>query len=345
MRELHTLAWYRKRLAPYLPKEIYKPAASRLIGGFVYGIVIAAGLLLISMFDLNIWVKLLLTFILGTSFAAVGFLGHEILHGVVVRGNLIRNLLGALCFFPLNVGPRLWIKWHNLSHHVHTQDEKKDPDAWPTIEQISHSPFIFGIYKRLPLCFRALVSFISLAFTFTGHSIHMFSRYIKEMDSKEKLTVVAQLIITWSTWFGLLILIGLEKWFFAYLLPLFIGNFIVMAYISTNHRLNPLVTVNDPLANSLTVTVPKWVDVLHFNFSHHTEHHLFPGINPKYYPLIKEHIKRLWPDLYNEMPLSKALLALWKTPRVYYEKEQFLDPHLGNLYGTLGNGLDPDKIV
>lgn len=28
------------------------------------------------------------------------------------------------------------------------------------------------------------------------------------------------------------------------------------------------------LANSLSVTVPSWIDWLHFNFSHHTEHHM-----------------------------------------------------------------------
>ena len=344
MRELHSLTWYRKQLAPMLPKEIYKPAASRLVGGFLYALVIAACLLSIILFNLNLWLKILIAFILGTSFAAVGFLGHEILHGVVVRNSFIKNLLGALCFWPLNVGPRLWIKWHNLTHHVHTQDEELDPDAWPTVEQLSNSPFITWIYKRLPLSFRALVSFVSLAFTFTGHSIHMFIRYIKNMVLREKFVVVVQLALTWLTWIGLLLLIGWQKWIFAYLLPLLLGNFIVMAYISTNHRLNPLVPINDPLANSLTVTVPKWIDVLHFNFSHHTEHHLFPGINPKYYPLIKAHIKHLWPDLYNEMPLNKALLALWKTPRVYYQKERFIDPHLGDLYRTLGNGLDPDKI-
>ena len=344
MRELHTLSWYRKQLAPLLPKEIYKPAASRLIGGFLYGLVIAAGLLLISLFNLNIWIKTIIAFILGTSFAAVGFLGHEILHGVVVRNSFTRNILGALCFWPLNVGPRLWIKWHNLNHHVHTQDEELDPDAWPTVEQLSKSLFIIWIYKRLPLPFRAFVSFVSLAFTFTGHSIHMLIHYIKGMGLKEKFYMILQLILTWSTWLALLAIIGWQKWFFAYLIPLLLGNFIVMAYISTNHRLNPLVPINDPLANSLTVTVPKWVDVLHFNFSYHTEHHLFPGINPKHYPLVKNHIKRLWPELYNEMPLSQALLALWKTPRVYYQKEKFVDLHLGNFYGTLGNGLDPDNI-
>lgn len=344
MRELHTLTWYRKQLAPHLPKEIYEPAATRLIGGFIYAAIIASGIVTISFFDLNTWLNLIITVMLGSSFASIGFLGHEILHGTVVRNSLIRNLLGALCFWPLNIGPKLWVEWHNMNHHVYTQDEKRDPDSWLSTEDLANSSFITWIY-RLPIGFRALISFISLAFTFTGHGLYMFLRYLKNMNKKESLITAAQLIVTLATWIGLLLLIGPGKWFFAYLLPLLIGNFIVMIYISTNHRLNPLVSVNDPLANSLTVTVPKWMDILHFNFSYHTEHHLFPGINPKHYPLIKEHLKRLWPDLYHEMPLSRAIVALWKTPRVYYNKSELIDPHLYNVYGSLGNGLNPSNVL
>jgi fatty acid desaturase len=153
-----------------------------------------------------------------------------------------------------------------------------------------------------------------------------------------------QLLLPWAGWISLLFIMGPAKWFFAYLLPLLIANFIVMAYIATNHRLNPLTDVNDPLANSLTVTLPRWVDVLHFNFSYHTEHHLFPGVSSKYYPLVKARIKEMWPERYHEMPMHKALKALWKTPRVYYNETEFIDPREQNLYNSLGHGLDPDQI-
>ncbi len=343
MSELHTLAWYRKNIMPHLPKEIYKPAPSRLIGGAAHIIVIIIGILSINYFNLNLLVKFIIAAILGSSFAAIGFLGHEILHGTVVRNPLIKNLFGAICFWPLNVGPRLWIRWHNMNHHVYTQDEDLDPDAWLSIEELENEPFINWVY-RLPIGVRSIFGFISLTYTFTGHSLMMFARYLKDMNLREKFAAIIQLILSWATWIGLLFLIGADNWIFAYLLPLLIGNFIVMAYISTNHRLNPLVPVNDPLANSLSVIVPKWVDILHFNFSYHTEHHLFSGVNPKYYPLIKEQIKKLWPEKYHEMQLHKALMALWKTPRIYYNKSELIDPHLGNIYGSLGNGLNPNNI-
>jgi len=183
-----------------------------------------------------------------------------------------------------------------------------------------------------------------LTIGFNVHSSRMFFLFIKQFNPKTQPKVWLQLLFPWATWITFLFLIGFEKWLFAFLLPLFIGNFILMAYISTNHFLNPHVPVNDPLATSLSVTVPNWVNVLHFNFSYHTEHHIFPGISSKYYPLVKQHIKKMWPNQYHEMPMSQALKALWKTPRIYYNNNELIDPRENHLYGSLGNGLDPAAI-
>jgi fatty acid desaturase len=128
-------------------------------------------------------------------------------------------------------------------------------------------------------------------------------------------------------------------------LPLLLANFTVMSYIVTNHQLNPLATVNDPLATSLSVRVPRWVDILHLNFSHHTEHHLFPGLNPVHAPKVKALVKRLWPDRYHDMPHWRALWALWKTPRIYTHKVLLTDPVRGTAFPTLGHGLAPDKLA
>lgn len=72
-------------------------------------------------------------------------LGHEILHGTVVRKAWLRDFLGAIAFMPLSTGPKLWRKWHNATHHVHTQHEENDPDAWPTLEKLKRVSFELGI--------------------------------------------------------------------------------------------------------------------------------------------------------------------------------------------------------
>lgn len=343
MKDLHSIRWYADYIKPKLPKEVYEPVPTRLLGGLGYLIIISLCILVLNNKSMHFLHKVSISVILGFSFAALGFLGHEILHGTVVRTPWLRDLLGALAFWPLSVGPKLWIKWHNMNHHAHTQQESLDPDAWLTLEKLLGSKFLQLVY-RLPLSFRAFINLISLSFMFSLHSVRMFMFYIKDC-SRHKLRFLGEFALPWCSWIILAIFLGFEGWLYSYLLPMLIGNFIVMAYISTNHRLNPLVAINDPLENSLTVTVPNWVDFLHFNFSYHTEHHLFPGINPKYYPLIKKHIKAFWPNRYHEMPLLLALRSLYKTPRIYYKGEEFLDPSKKRVYNSLANGLNPHFIT
>lgn len=342
-KEFHSFGWYASKIKPHLPKKAFKPVPARLLGGLAYLLVSLTGMFAIGLYDLPLLANIALAFVIGTSFAAMGFLGHEILHGTVVRKAWLRDILGAVFFFPLLTGPKLWRKWHNMTHHVHTQNEEKDPDAWLSNEKLDQNPALKVIY-RLPLTMRALLEFLSLSVTFTLHSTRMFFIYVKEFQPKKQLSVWVQFLLPWAVWTSLLFVVGFTSWLFLFLIPLLIANAIVMGYISTNHRLNPHVPVNDPLANSLSVTVPKWVDVLHFNFSYHTEHHIFPSMSSKYYPLVKKHIKDIWPSRYHEMPMSNALKALWNTPRVYYNGTELIDPQAELVYGSLGNGLDYKDI-
>lgn len=343
MNELRTFGWYAARVAPHLPKEAFQPVPSRLWGGLAYLVVAVSGIVAIGAFDLPVFVNIAISIVLGLCYGGIGLFAHEVLHGTVIRNRKWRDIVGAIGFWPLCVGPKIWRKWHNMEHHIHTQDEHDDPDAWATLEKLQKRPLLRKIYK-LPMWLRTVISFTLLSLMFTFHALRMFKRYINEFKPKDRPVVWMQLILPWATWIGLLVWLGPAKGFFFYLIPLLIANAIVMGYISTNHRLNPLTTVNDPLANTLSVTVPKWVDVLHFQFSYHTEHHLFPGMNPKYFPMVKDKVKEMWPDRYFEMPLTTALAALWQTPRIYHNHTELIDPETGTVYGTLGHGLDPNNI-
>lgn len=343
MKELNNIEWYANKISLKLPKNAFKPVPSRLFGGLAYTFIIILGILAINLFDFNVLVKFVISFFIGFSFASTGFLGHEILHGSVVKKRWVKNFLGGIAFLPLSISPMLWIKWHNMSHHANTQHEVKDPDAWMSFEQFNNRTFLKYIYK-LPLWFRSLFSFTALTISFTLHGTRMFFLYFKEFKIQKRIKILIQFMIPWIIWIGLFFLVGTEKWIFSYLIPFLIGNFIVMCYISTNHRLNPLVPINDPLASSLSVTVPKWLDILHFNFSYHTEHHMFPGMSPKYYGLVKEEILKLWPDRYHQMPLVTSLKLLWKTPRIHYNNEELIDPKNKRVYASLENGLSTENF-
>ena len=77
-------------------------------------------------------------------------------------------------------------------------------------------------------------------------------------------------------------LVGPLPFLFAFGLPLVVANCIVMAFILTNHSLSPLTGVNDALANSLSVTTPRFVEWLTLGFGFHVEHHIFAAMSTRH---------------------------------------------------------------
>lgn len=343
MSDLHSIGWYAERIAPHLPKQVFKPVPQRLWGGLAYLALTVSSIATIALFDLHPLVYLGISVLVTCGFAGLGFLAHDILHGGVVKKAWLRDFLAAIAFAQFSIGPKLWRKWHNMEHHAHTQMDDDDPDAWASMEEFYKRPVMCWVY-RLPAFVRACFSFASFAIFFSLHSTLMLRKYYHQFRPRERRIVLLQWIWPYTMWLTLLAFIGPVKWFFAYLLPLLAANALVIAYISTNHQLNPLVAVNDPLANSLTVTVPRWMNVLHMNFAYHTEHHLFPGVSGKWGPVIQAEIQRQFPDRYHAMPFGQALKALWKTPRIYANRTDLVDPLQGLAYGSLGFGLDPADI-
>ncbi|MBO8141792.1 MAG: acyl-CoA desaturase [Firmicutes bacterium] len=343
MQTLLHLREYTRILKRELPEEVFKPVPSRLLWLIPHLAVIGFGIAAIAALEQNTWAKLAIGILIGHSFACLGFLGHEVLHGSVVRAPWLRDAVGAICFAPFFLGPKLWRKWHNVEHHGHTQSDDEDPDAMGTLEDFRERKSLQLLYRIAPVL-RSFFTFAAFSVWFSFHSFMMLLRFAPEFPARERRVVTAQFLLPAS---GAVLLAAWLRgdFLYAFVLPLLVANFIVMSYIATNHLLNPLTPTNDPLANSLTVTVPRWVDTLHFHFSHHTEHHIFPAVNPKYAPQIKAAVKRLWPERYNEMPHWKALLTLWRTPRLYRDNTSLIDPVRELTYPVLGHGLSPDRVV
>lgn len=341
MQELMHLREYTRRLKAELPRELFQPVPSRLLWLIPHMTIITVSIGLIHSVPMHWAWKTLTAFIIGHSFACLGFLGHEVLHGSVVRTPWLRNLVGGICFAPFFLGPKLWRKWHNVEHHGHTQFED-DPDAMGTLEDFRERKSLQILYNLAPFT-RSLLTFISFSFWFSLHATFMLRRFAKESTPRDRLIMYGQMAIPLAGAAMMAVWMRGDIWF-AFVIPVLTANFIVMSYIATNHLLNPLTPTNDPLANSLTVIVPRWLDALHMHFSHHTEHHIFPAVNPKYAPMIKAVVKKNWPDRYNEMPHWKALLALWRTPRLYRDETSLIDPVRNLAYPTLGHGLTDQPV-
>ena len=103
-----------------------------------------------------------------------------------------------------------------------------------------------------------------------------------------------------------------HRYLFAVPVSLLVTSSVAMAYIWTNHILNPLCEHSDPLIGPTSVIVPRWADWLHDNFSYHTKHHVFPSMNPRYYSEVSRLLKKDFPDRYNRLPFWEAWRRVWR---------------------------------
>jgi len=87
----------------------------------------------------DLWLRPLVSLLVGASFAGLTFVAHETLHGAVVRHRAIRRVIGWIGFLPFVVSPRLWEAWHNGVHHGHANLPGKDPDTYPTLAEYEGS--------------------------------------------------------------------------------------------------------------------------------------------------------------------------------------------------------------
>jgi fatty acid desaturase len=111
-----------------------------------------------------------------------------------------------------------------------------------------------------------------------------------------------------------------------------------MSYIATNHFLNPLTEINDPLANSLSVTGPRWLERLHLEFGYHVEHHLYPTMSGRHAPAVRDVLVRLYGDRYLSLPHTRALHLLYTRPKLHDTHDTLINPRTRATFNTLAPG-------
>ena len=108
--------------------------------------------------------------------------------------------------------------------------------------------------------------------------------------------------------------------------------------VATNHFLNPLTETNDPLANTLSVTAPHWLEHLHLQFGYHVEHHLFPTVSGRHAPAVRDVLRRLYGDRYLSMPHVQALRLLYARPKIHDGHDVLIDPRTRERFAVLAAG-------
>jgi fatty acid desaturase len=335
--DLRPIETYTRQLRPVLPADAFAPARSRLLILPINLAILVVAITAIGAGWVPWWGAALLSLVIALSFGSLTFLAHETLHGSVVRNPRLRHLVGWFGFAPFLVSPRLWVAWHNRAHHGHAQQPGHDPDAFPTLEQYRTELGARVATNLFAIGGGRLRGGLSLIFGFTVQSADMLIGAGRRgfLSPGEHRRAWAETGLAVALWTTIGILVGPLAFLFVFVVPLLLANVIVMSYILSNHALSPRTEINDPLVNSLSVTVPSLYDWYSLGFGFHVEHHLFPAMSSRRSKMLRGLIRERWPERYQSMSLGRALWALHRTARVYKDDTTLLDPATGREYPAL----------
>jgi fatty acid desaturase len=324
---------YVHAVRPQLPEAAFEPARSRLAFLPLYLSAIVMATLAIARGWVPWPVVPVLSVAIGACFAGLTFVAHETLHGGIVRGKRLQYAIGLLGFMPFFVSPRLWIAWHNRTHHA-TTNMDDDPDSYATLERYNARRSTRFSVDAFSLGGRRWRGGLSLILGFTVQSAdQLFSS--AGLDRTARRWAFAEAGLGIVVWAVVAALVGFVPFVFVFVMPVLVGNACIMAFILTNHSLSPRVTIDDPLISGLSVTTSRFVQWLSLGFGFHVEHHLFPAMSTRHAPAVRTLLRASWPDRYQSMSLGGALLKLHSTARVYKTATTLYDPTTGAEYDAI----------
>lgn len=334
---------YARKLRPLLPPEAFLPDPSKI---FILAINIA--ILILgwgTAFYLDrwhwylLWIFLPLALIMGNSVTFLAFSSHDLMHSKTINNRHLSRIVNLLGTTMLWMPPTLWHALHNRQHHQKTnalQDPDRNylfdqPNSWGKWIQdrffpssgVTNFRLILGMSHAWGIyAFRNLTSILLFN---DGLPEYLPASFV--VTPKERKAIAIELLIILGIHLTIIATLGFHpvKLLLGYFLPIWLGYAGAIFYIDTNHLLCPMTEINDPLLNSLSVRVPKFFDCLHLNFSYHTEHHIFPGINSDYYPLVQQLLQEKYPDRFNLLPMGEAWKLLLQTPRHYKNDHTLTD--------------------
>jgi fatty acid desaturase len=301
-----------------LPDATFQPKPSRAlllvpvlaaIGGIVFVLVTV---------DMRWYLALALAVVLGNIYGSLMFLTHEIGHGAVVRSRRLATALmypGCIVFL---FSPHLWVIWHNRSHHGHTNRPDQDPDSFGTLAAFAGSPRWHRVGARLypgpGFLHAGLCIFLAAFFTVQAQSVLWTkSRSLPGYESLHRRRAVAESAAMLAFWAAVAVATGWWGTVFLVVVPWFVANTVVLSYVATNHMLRPLSPTTDSLKTTMGVSTFRLLDRLHMHFSHHVEHHLFPGMPTSSAPAVRAVLRTSYDGDYLSPPHGRALVLLLRT--------------------------------
>lgn len=312
-----------------LPAEAFAPRPLRALWMLVLVASVVLGSYVIGHWNLAWYWALPIAIVMGNSYGMMGLLAHEILHGATVQTRWLQTAFAYLGFGPTLVSPDLWRFWHNGVHHGNTNVGNRDPDSFGTMARYKRSRVTRIVAATAPGS-RTWYSYLFFAYWFMFHGQIALWVHTKMMPSFKRFNATRAKIETFvflGSWIALAVWAGPRNSLFVVVIPLAIGNAVTMLYIATNHFLRPKAASGEPIDNSMSVRTLPLLDRLHWRFSHHVEHHYFPAMSGAELPRVRAWIETNVPERYVAPAHWKAVLYLYKTPRVYRDAETLCDPN------------------
>jgi fatty acid desaturase len=233
-------------------------------------------------------------------------------------------------FAPYFFSPGTWRIWHNRSHHGHTNQPGKDPDNFGTLEEFRKcSPRTRWFSKFAP----GAGHWISAMYLFTFFALQAQnviwgkSFRMPGYQHLNRARTALEGILLLAFWSSVAIVSGPRGALLAVILPIAVGNAVILGYVLTNHMLRPLSDGDDTLTTTMSVRTLRIFDRMHFHFSHHIEHHLFPGVCSSKMPHIRRVLQHHYGDRYLCPPHWSAIRMIFSTPRVYDGADALIDPY------------------
>ncbi len=342
-KRLISQAEYAKKLRPLLPPEAFLPEPNYTWILLINLTILILGWGIADYLDRwpahFLWLYLPFALVMGNSVIVSLFSTHNIMHSAAIKNPRLKQAIGLLGLTMLWMPPTLWKAVHHREHHNKT-NSLQDPDR----NYLDQQPKNWGKWIQNQFVPSAEVNpvllTIGMAHAWGVHGFRNLSSVLFFNNGDTKYPVTSFTVSESdrkAIGVELLIMIGLHlsilafldfhpiKLLLGYFLPIWIGHSGAMFYIYTNHMLCRMTEVNDPLINSISLRVPKIFDVLHLNFSYHTEHHIFPGMNSDYYPMVQELLKTHYGDRFNLLDAGKVWQLMLQTPRHYLDENTFTD--------------------
>lgn len=317
----------RDRIKAELPDDTFKAEPWRLIWFAPLVSIVVLCWWALSQWDLAWYWCLLISVVIGNTYGSLGFLSHEVSHGAMGIQGRWKSFFAGIGFAPFLLTPDFWHRWHNVAHHGNTNMGDKDPDSFGTLKRYERSPGQKKLLKLAPGS-GTWYSYLFLFYSFTLHSqavLWMQTKHRKEFKGFNRKAAVAGMFGLLAFWVALSIVMGGKAALFGVLLPHLIGNAVIQSYILTNHFLRPQTNINDPVDNSMSLKSNPVLDKLHFNFSHHVEHHLFPKLPMNKAPRLRHWFLANMPERYVYPTHWTALKYLYNTPKVYANALTLID--------------------